>query len=499
MRGDSRRITLTPPLSLEGRGSKGVRAAWLLLFLTACGGGSGSDSAGDLAAPGTNTGASVANPTVTGPITEGLRGHALWDSWYDLAELGYVEEEYFVSGTAKSFPTTTPADYTTRIIVRRPANAADFNGTVLLDWVNVTAQFENAVDTLESHELFHREGFAYVHVSAQAAGLCCLPGLTPKTWDPVRYEAIAHPGDDYAFDMFSQIAKAMKSPRGANPMGGLRVSKVLAMGQSQSGTRLHDYIAEVQDEAGVIDGFLVHADGGANKQYPRDPAVPVIQLMSEREATPEAPNVTRNYRLWEVAGAAHQDFWVGYHQVFGASRRAVLSLPRQPASADDQLHAVAGGYGEQIHPLSFTCVVAGTQFPLRYVVNAAIYHLDRWVKTGALPPDGPRYAFEGGELARDGFGNALGGIRLPPIDVPVARYDSARCDLGGITIPFTELELQQLYPTHADYYCRMREATLRSIGEGFLLREDAEDLMTRVEAARNRWLAAGTRNCPTGL
>src|SRR3546814_13763180 len=83
----------------------------------------------------------------------------------------------------RSTRTDTLFPYTTlfrSIIVRRPLDPAKFNGTVILDWVNVTAQFENAVDTLEAHQLFVRDGYAYVHVSAQAAGLCCLPALTPK-------------------------------------------------------------------------------------------------------------------------------------------------------------------------------------------------------------------------------------------------------------------------------------------------------------------------------
>jgi hypothetical protein len=440
----------------------------------------------------------VPAPTVTGPIgTAGIKGHALWDSWYNLADLGYVEEEYFISGKAKSFPVGSPdADYTTRIIVRRPANAAKFNGTVLLDWVNVTAQFENAVDTLEAHQLFHREGFAYVHVSAQSAGVCCTP-LTPKIWDPVRYAALNHPGDAYAYDMFSQIAKAMKAPAGINPMGGLKVGKVIAIGQSQSGTKLRDYVINIQPSAGLIDAFLVHSDGSGEKSYPAEPLVPVIQLFSEREATPDAPNVSsRNYRLWEIAGAAHQDFWIGYHQVNGQGPRAGANQPQQPATADDTLHDKAGNYGEQYDPGQGVCIVEGTQFPLRYSVMAAIHYLDRWVKTGTPPPQGPRYEFDSsGKLARDENFNAKGGIRLPPIDVPVASYRSADCNLGGITVPFTELQLQTLYPTHADYYCKMKAATLQSINQGFLLPEDALDLMSRVEKAKNRWLTAGDRKC----
>ena len=55
-----------------------------------------------LGAPATGA-AAVPNPTVTGPIGgAGLRGYALWDSWVDLAEYGYEEDEYFISGTATS-------------------------------------------------------------------------------------------------------------------------------------------------------------------------------------------------------------------------------------------------------------------------------------------------------------------------------------------------------------------------------------------------------------
>ncbi len=463
-------------------------ASGLALLLASC--GSGGDGAGQTASP-------VTAAQVSGPIGDaGIQGHALWDSWYDLADLGYVEEEYFVSGTAQSqADPAQSAAYTTRILVRRPIDAAAFNGTVILDWVNVTAQFENAVDTLEAHPLFHRDGYAYVHVSAQAAGLCCVPVLTPKMWDPVRYAAIDHPGDDYAFDMFSQIAQTMKRPDDIDPMAGLPVERVIAVGQSQSGTRLRDYLIAVQPRARVIDAFLIHADGSGEKTYPADPAAPTIQLLSEREATPEAPNVSGNYRLWEIAGAAHQDFWIGVHQVQGQSVRAVSGL-RQAGSADDALHVQAGNYGEQYDPGQFICIVEGTQFPLRYAVMRAIDALDRWLRDGTAPPQGPRFAFDdSGTLARDADGNALGGIRLPPIDVPVATYRSDLCDLGGITIPFTELQLLQRYPTHADYACQMKAATERSLAQGFLLPEDAADLMQRVEQSASRWLVAGERDC----
>ena len=303
--------------------------------------------------------AAVTDATVRGPITGGIRGHALFDSWFDLAEVGYQEGEYFVSGTARS-AAGAEAAYTTRIIVSRPVDPKDFNGTVVLDWVNVTAQFENAVDTVEAHEFLLREGYAYVHVSAQAAGVCCTP-LTPKVWDPVRYADLNHPGDAYANDMFSQVAKAIRAPAGAvDPTGGLRVKRVLAAGQSQSASRLYDYVRSTQASAAVIDGFLIH--GGGGKNYGEGAPAPVLHLLSDREASPAAPTTDRNYRLWEIAGSAHSDFWIGYHQEVGQGPRTVASAPKQPASAEEEVDAVAGNYGEQIHPMQAACIAAGALF-----------------------------------------------------------------------------------------------------------------------------------------
>lgn len=429
--------------------------------------------------------ADVPDPTVEGPITGGLKGYPLWDSWFDLSELGYEEAEYFVSGTARRIGSTQTAPYTTRIIVTRPADPGDFNGTVVLEWTNVTAQFENAVDVISAHEFLLRKGYAYVHASAQAAGICCTP-FTPKVWDPVRYAPLSHPGDDFSFDMFSQMAKAIRAPAGTDPMAGLKVKRIIAAGQSQSAGRLDTYVRQVQADAGVIDAFLIH--GGGGKQFDAPPAAPVLHLLSDREATPAEPNQTHNYRLWEVAGSAHSDFYIGLHQELGQGPR-FAGAPKQPASADEDLHATTNNYGEQPHPMSLACILAGSQFPMRYSVNAAIHHLDRWVKTGGAqtPPAGPRYQFQGSTLARDELGNALGGIRLPPVEVPIARYVSTSCNLGGITVPLTEPEIAARYPTHAEYFAAFAEATRAARKAGFLLPQDAADLLERACAAKNRW------------
>jgi hypothetical protein len=461
---------------------------------------------GSAMAPSATAGTAVPTPTLTAPPA-GVKGFPLWDSYADLAPLGYEEEEYFVSGTAVDADGDNAA-YTTRIIVTRPVEAAAFNGTVLLDWVNVTAQFENAVDSLEARELLLRDGYAFVHVSAQAAGLDGTP-LTPKQWDPARYAAISHPGDEWAFDMFSQIAQAFRTapgPGSLDPMGDLGVGSVehvLAAGQSQSALQLRDYLDQwLPDHAGavgLIDGVLLHGDVFAPKAFETALPVKVLHLLSDLEAVDDgfdpANHQPDRYRLWEVAGTGHSDYWIGHQSVVGHGPRVMALAPKQTPEQHAATLLAAGNYGERIEPELLVCTVAGSTMPMRYAASSAVHQLDRWVRGGPAPDNGPRFEFSGGQLAKDADGNTEGGIRLPPIDVPVARYESTSCQLGGITIPFTDLELASRYGTHAEYHEQMAARTDAAVAGGWMLPEDASDLMARACAARVRFTDAD-RTCP---
>jgi hypothetical protein len=100
-----------------------------------------------------------------------------------------------------------------------------------------------------------RRGAAYVGVDAQAAGVAAL-----KAWDPVRYATLVHPGDDFSYAIYAQVAKALAQPV---LLGGLQAQTVLAMGESQSGGRLNDYVNLVHPQlVDVFDGFMIGGNDG---------------------------------------------------------------------------------------------------------------------------------------------------------------------------------------------------------------------------------------------
>jgi hypothetical protein len=171
-----------------------------------------------------------AAPTVTGPVP----GDAYLSPQHfrvGLKERGYTEEEYFISGTATAFTAEGPmptdgriavqpgatAPYITRIVVRRPSDAKKFNGTAVVEWLNVSGGTDAAPDFAFLHRDLLREGYAWVGVSAQQAGLESIPGMPPglakpvKAADPARYGRLAHPGDAYSFDMFSQAGTVARA------------------------------------------------------------------------------------------------------------------------------------------------------------------------------------------------------------------------------------------------------------------------------------------------
>jgi hypothetical protein len=458
--------------------------------------------AGAAYAPGAGTAAAaeppaaeVAEPTVTGPVTGG-RGRALISMPAALRErYGYVEEEFFVEGEATAYrpdgefgedggwsvTEASNAPYETRIIVRRPADPADFDGTVFMEWMNVTGGLDIDVDWSLGHDELMRNGSVYVGVSAQAVGVEGMFPLIPwigmhlKAWDPARYGTLRHPGDPYSYDIFSQAAQAIRRPTGPDVLGGATARQVIAMGQSQSGARLAAYVNAVQPVAGVFDGFLVHGRGsgaapleaggspiGDRVVHIRDDLdVPVLQFETETDVVgfhPARQDDTDMIRTWEVAGAPHVD-----------------------ATTMDYFSEVARGILDV--DLAALCPRMN-RGPQDDVLRGALAALRGWSAGGDPAAEAPRLELDGDAIARDERGIARGGLRTPAVDAPIAvhRGDGA-CAIFGETQPFTPETLAELYPTHQDYVDAVTESANAAADAGYLVPADAEALITEAETA----------------
>ncbi len=157
-------------------------------------------------------------PTVTGPITGGgglpivfsgqPADRLVGRETFDLADVGYAQSEFFLEGTATAYAPTpgstltgdgrwtvepsSSAPYTSRVVVNRPVDRRDFNGVVVVEWLNVSGGADASPDWMHTHVEFIRRGYAWVGGSAQAVGVNGLKGVPPQG-DPVRYAALSHP------------------------------------------------------------------------------------------------------------------------------------------------------------------------------------------------------------------------------------------------------------------------------------------------------------------
>jgi Alpha/beta hydrolase domain len=251
---------------------------------------------GVIAAPASGA---VPNPVVTGPIPatavpgDPSHNYPFFASQFDLAARGYVEEEYFIEGTANRYntpPLVTGSvldsghPYKTRIVVRRPASPANFNGTVLVEWTNVTNGLDMENTWFQIHEHVLRSGYAWVGVSAQRVGVNRL-----RTWNAGRYGTldVSHrianietvTNDALSYDVFSQAVQALASPAGIDPLGGLDPQVIIATGHSQSASRLATYVNSIHPLARVVDAYALH--GTLSNRIRTDLEVPVWKVLSE--------------------------------------------------------------------------------------------------------------------------------------------------------------------------------------------------------------------------
>ncbi len=392
----------------------------------------------------------------------------------DLAAAAWEETELLASGTAVSYGGHPGAAYRTRVVVRRPAEAPS-SGTLVVEWLNVSSGSDAAPDWTYLAEELVRRGHAWAGVSAQYVGVeggpvavdagAGMSGL--KAVDPSRYGHLAHPGDAYAYDIYTQVARGLAES--------LDASCVLAVGESQSAYALTTYVNEVHARAALFDGFLIHSRPGSAMPLGKpgcgidladrvgaeptpvrdDAGVPVIIVQAEGDLFGRLAYLAARQpdssllRLWEVAGAAHADrSQIGEFESF-------LGCP-DPVNRGQQA----------------------------YVVRAALRWLEAWARGGAPAPSSPRLSVVGSGFALDDVGNVVGGVRTPVVEAPVevlsgiaAPDASPICQLFGRTLPLAPDLLAARWSSRAAYLAAYAAAVDAAVAAGFVLADDRDAVL----------------------
>jgi hypothetical protein len=351
----------------------------------------------------------------------------------DLKHFRYETVEYFVSGTAAGKP------YTTRVVVRQPADHARFSGLVLAESMHVSGA---------AHMFEFTSG--YLMDSGHAA-------VEIVTTSPQQF--VAFNAERYASlkvengqqnEIIAQVGALLRSAK--SPLAG-PVRKLVMGGTSMSAGTLINYLPahmvfRTPEMNRIFDGFMPTSNGSTIREID----VPLIQMPTMHEVS---TNVTRRqdgdepgkqYRLYEYAAIGHVD-----------SRDNVRLLPNP-------------------------CTKPLSTFLTQAYFSVTLHHLLRWVDEGIAPPRAQRILLDrdesndGSSMALDANGNPLGGIRSPYVDVPTAKYAPVNtaaepvianpseyvrvnglqgaqtmCRLSAYQEPFSTAKLRELYGSKREY------------------------------------------------
>jgi Alpha/beta hydrolase domain len=405
----------------------------------------------------------------------------------DLAALGYVEEEFIVSGAANVYRYDADGavdvdregvSYATRILIRRPQSPRRFTGNVHVETSH--PQYGFNVVWSQTFDYLLANGDAYVSITTRRTnnGSSAIEGL--KAFDPVRYAPLDFTEDGLNWDIIGQVGRLLKTETPDNPLRDFDVERLYASGWSGGGALLLLYISDgfhdrtrMPDGAPIFDGYLV----GEPSPYPRINStapelsesddrqqvqprdVPAISLhthpQEEYRRRPDGNRPNDRYRVYEVAGAAHGDI------------RAL------------------GGISD------LGCTYEVSRFPMHHLFKSTLERLDAWAAHDETPPRSKRLTLDrDGSVKLDKHGNPRGGVRTTYTEVPTARYvlengPGLVCGrlLGGGQEPFPPEKLASLYKSHDDYVRKVTRLVKRFEREGWLLPAAARAV--REEAARS--------------
>jgi hypothetical protein len=451
-------------------------------------------------------------PDVEGPIRETEDSYP-WSTMrharepFEVADRGYVEEEFLVSGTANVYDDPDGAlevvdeamPYTNHVLVRRPERRRDFSGVVLVDILNASNGFPGEDHWRRMWDWAMAEGHAVVGVTSKPIQVDALHNFDPERYDALSWDVedvdrepiVADPDDPSSFDpfmvvpgaeeglawdIFTQLGNLLESPRAGGLLGGNVARTTLLMGQSQSGIYLNTYASHFHDlvtdanRGPVFDGYLNTVGPVLERPLRQgeedgfvvvpgsEPAldVPFITVTSEGDAslfgaaTLAEKELPANRRHWQVPGTPHTD----------------LLSPVIPA--DEEIYQAGRLPNTDVHDPAFRAAL--NPYPLEPTVIAAAEALVTWSRTHR--PAAPSAWFDqtDGKVVRDDAGNVTGGIRYGLVEHPLGRYRGAAGPgkVYGSMDLMTAEEFADTYGTREAYLALVAQADARQVVAGYL-------------------------------
>jgi len=453
-----------------------------------------------------------------------------------LDEFDYIEEEFFVSGTANTYgpevsrpladgeelydlkPLSTACEravpFKTRALVVRPRDMSRFTGIVhAIPFHNLGASAQVERDLVRRGDVwvgvevcsgtrFGKDeipsgGVANLHrVDPERYGSLAIAGGKPEHWPGLAPGALGHAFETLDFgrargeamnvfrqelyrsyasgpDIYYGTVVALRTGD-ATVLPDANVRRVYTSGASGASEILRPLVEYHHNRRGTAGQPILDGYFIRVGQVPvnRPRGAVLVVLQSENEAL-------TNVGSGEPVPEDTDEPRFRYYEIAGTGHRISADPPATSG------HDIAGVLPEGIRGLSARD--ESTEFepydkynlPILWALWDAMY---AWVDDGVPMPRVPRITRDPGTpdgLERDEHGNALGGLRTPWVDVPDARY-VARISPGNPLSAgmkrFTDAEMQSLYGSREEYERRVRDAFDRMVRERILLPGDA-DLM----------------------
>ena len=425
----------------------------------------------------------------------------------DISEYGYIEKEFLIYGNANVYnlyPNDVPYavsydnPYCTRLLVRYPDPAVkEFSGNVVFDILNASSAVDIDDFWRRGWDYIMESGDAYVGITSQSGAADALKKFDAERYADINWMAGGVAEDGLFFDMLTQMGNLIKSHSELIFPESFDVRNLILTGQSWSGDYINTYLSVFYDyftaDGPLFDAYLALVNpaetfiatgvAGPVRSF-ITPDEPYISIMSQGEhyfgsygswyldfEYTRMPD-TETTRFYEVAGAGHSD-------------------PTSPIIPNSSEIEKANGAGRP--PKEYNVPEQPSDLQLDEVIRGAIDNIKIWLDEGIPAPSADTHwleyrtvvdSFVGAmpECVLDENGNALGGIRMPQMEAPIAMYKPFRNDSSttdGSMIMFSSEKLSEMYPAgYAEYKAAFDKAALTLFENRYITEEDYQALIS---------------------